>query len=95
MGYMMKTVVFSSINAVYLIVWIPVYFTDSENPVFYDSDRYETMTWFYLLLNLIYYSVWYLDKRHFEMQFNSHILGGWDKVIPPDEDKAEKEEKKD
>ena len=64
---------------------MPVYFTDSENPVYYDSDCYESLTWFYLVANLIYYCVWYLDKRYFEMQFNSHVLGGWEKVVPPEE----------
>ena len=48
--------------------------------MFIEFERYELMSWFYLIANLIYYAVFYLDKRYFEMQFNSHVMGYWTKI---------------
>ena len=31
-------------------------------------------------LNFLYYMTLYLYKRNFEMQFNSHVLGSWQKI---------------
>jgi hypothetical protein len=80
MKYICKTVIFDCCQALYFIIFIPIYFSFGENVVYIDYEQYEVMSWFYFLINLIYYSVYYLDKRNFEMQFNSHVLGGWNHV---------------
>ena len=82
MKYILKNVVFETLQALYMIVWIPIHFSPSDS-IWIDTERYELMCWFYVLINLMYYIVFYLDKRHFEMQFNSHVLGAWSAVYEP------------
>jgi len=83
MKYICKNIIFDTLQALYYIIWVPIHFLPADNSVHVDFDRYELMAWFYLLANLMYYLVFYLDKRHFEMQFNSHVLGGWNRVYDP------------
>lgn len=83
MKYILKNVIFNTLQAVYFIVFVPIYFSPSDSPVYVDYDRYELKVWFYLILNFLYYVTFYLDKRYFEMQFLSQVLGGWSKVYEP------------
>ena len=80
MKYICKTIIFECVQALYFIVFIPIYFSFGENTVFIDYEQYEVMGWFYFVINLIYYCAYYLDKRNFEMQFNSHVLGEWNHI---------------
>lgn len=79
MKYMSKTVVFDTLQAVYFIVILPPYF--SSDKVYNDYTFFIFMSFIYLLTNFVYYSVYYLEKRNQEMQFNSHIIGAWSKVF--------------
>ena len=96
MKYICKTVLFDCFQAIYFIIFIPIYFTSSDNTVFIDYEQYEVMSWFYFLINMIYYCVYYLDKRNFEMQFNSHVLGEWTHIydVTGKKNKHEEEEEK-
>jgi len=80
MKYIFKSIVFDSLQALYLIVLIPIYFGPS-NSIYVDFEQYEMMSYFYLSVNSMYYLVYYLDKRYFEMQFNSHVIGGWNRLF--------------
>lgn len=53
------------------------------------------MVWWYALINLLYYIILYLDKRYFEMQFNSHIIGGWNQNFNMDPSNFKNPEYKD
>lgn len=94
MKYMVKNIIFNTLQAIYYIIWIPIHFSPDESPVHIDFERYELMVWFYLILNFLYYVAYYLDKRYFEMQFLSQALGGWQRVYHhnmdlPEEKKTE------
>lgn len=72
-------IIYDTLQALYYIIFVPIHFC--EEGVYVDMDKYELMCWYYLLINLIYYMVFYLDKRHFEMQFNSNVIGRWKKIF--------------
>jgi hypothetical protein len=75
MKYLVKTILFDCFNCLYIVIFVPIYFAPSE--VYVDRERYESLTWFYFFINLMYYCILNLDKRAFEMQFNAHVMGSW------------------
>ena len=91
--YVVKSIVFNSLQAVYYIIWVPIHFSPSDGSVYIDYERYELMVWFYVLVNLLYYSAFYLEKRYFEMQFQAQVLGSWTRVYEDTQDVSSQKDK--
>lgn len=86
MKYILKTIVYDCFRVVYFNVFVPIYFANqharlNDRGNFYvNYGRFYKFAFCQFMLNFLYYSTLYLYKRNFEMQFNSHVLGYWQKV---------------